>query len=89
MSEVIRVPIVLYGSQKWGSLDSLGISFEIVGESVAKKEENYSFIGGHRLRLYKFKKDVHFRVPSGRELDITDVQPAGVPPTRRQVGGRR
>ena len=38
-----------------------------------------------RVRLYKFKKNVHWKIPVGIELDIADLAPAQAP--RRQ--GRR
>jgi hypothetical protein len=51
-------------------------------------ENKYSFAGGHRVRLYRFKDNVHWRIPAGVELDISRVDPttgngAAQPPRRR------
>jgi hypothetical protein len=81
----ICIPVKDFNGDKWADLCALCLSHEIVGETVKKKDENFSFIGGHRVRRYKFTKNVHFKVPFGTQLDITAVPPGN--PPRRQ-GGR-
>lgn len=78
----IQVPIKVVGGQEWGDLDSLGLAHEICGESV-KPRPDFSFAGGHRVRLFYFKKNVHWKIPAGLTLDITDVAPQPVPTRRR------
>jgi hypothetical protein len=51
------------------------MAHEICCESGKLKNENFSFSGGHRVRLYQFKKNVHWRIPDGAELDISNVVP--------------
>lgn len=79
MSERISVPIKVVNGTKWADLSALALSHDIVGEKVYRANENFSFAGGHRVRLYKFKKNVHFKVPEGRELDISAVPSQSAP----------
>lgn len=78
------VPIKTVNKQDWGDLSALGVSHEIVGETVHCKSQQYSFAGGHRVRLYHFKKNVHWRI-IGDVFNIADVVPAE-PPRKRQRG---
>lgn len=80
----IHLPLREHNHERWADISSLAPSqtFEIVGEKVNRSDENFSFIGGHRVRLYKFKKSVHFKVPRGTDLNISGVTPAE--PPRRQ-----
>jgi len=82
MRSRVLVPVKVVRGENWGDLASLAISHEICGEKVAQKDNNFSFAGGHRVRLYRFTKNVHWRIPTEVELDITDVTPAS-PPSRR------
>lgn len=79
MKDGIRVPIKVVGGDQWGDLNSLGLAHEICGEVVTLRDQNYSFAGGHRVRLYKFKKNVHWKIPRGTVLDISGVVPAAPP----------
>lgn len=81
--KTIEVPIKLVGKDSWADLGALSLAHEIVGERVDLKDGNFSFAGGHRVRLYKFKKNVHFKVPDGISLDIEDVK-AEPNPSRRK-----
>jgi hypothetical protein len=79
MSETIRVPIKVVDGHKWGCLAYISTeAYEIVGEEV-KHLRDYSFAGGHRVRLYRFKKNVHFKIPAGVEVNISGVTPAEPP----------
>ena len=75
----ITVPVKLVNGEKWADLSALALTHDIVGEKVHKADENFSFAGGHRVRLFKFKKNVHFKVPVGKDLDITNVTQPTVP----------
>jgi hypothetical protein len=86
VTEYVRVPIKEWDGCKWGQLNLLAHAHEICGEVVKKKEENYTFAGQHRVRLYTFKKNVHWKIPIGVNLDISQV--AQAQPPRRQGGGR-
>jgi hypothetical protein len=79
MPDYVRVPIKTVGAEKWGLLSLLSDSHLICGESVRQKDENYSFAGQHRVRLYSFKKNVAFKIPEGVSLDIAGVPPANAP----------
>lgn len=79
MTTHIQVPVRVVGTQKWGNLNALGVSHEICGETVNLKDANFSFAGGHRVRLYHFRKNVHWRITTGMDIDIAEVQPATSP----------
>jgi hypothetical protein len=79
MADHIRVPVKTVGSDRWGQLSAFGEAHLICGENVKLKDQNLSFAGGHRVRLFSFKKNVHWKIPEGISLDIAGVAPAGSP----------
>ena len=81
MADIVRVPVKIVGTERWGHLSAFGEGHLICGESVKLKNEKYSFAGGHRVRLYAFKKNVHWRIPEVAAIDISAVSPA-IPPRR-------
>jgi hypothetical protein len=86
MTQIIPIPIREHDGHKWGALALLQNNHEIVGYTFNRTNENYSFIGGHRVRLYKVSGNVHFKIPKA-VFDITAVKvnapvPASAP--RRQ-----
>ncbi len=83
MADHVSVPVKIVGAERWGQLSHLGDTHLICGETVKLKEENFSFAGQHRVRLYSFKKNVHWKIPEGIPLDIAAVAPA-VEPRRKQ-----
>lgn len=83
MAERICVPVKLIGTQKWADLGALGISHRIIAETISLEDAKFPASGGHRVRLLKAKKNVHFLVPDGIELDISGVEP-GPAPRRKQ-----
>jgi hypothetical protein len=73
----ISVPIIEYDGHKWAALAHYSKDHEITCEEQIKcLNQNYSFKNGHRLRLFKLKKQVYWKIPP-TALDIT-----GVPPRR-------
>jgi hypothetical protein len=84
MAGSITVPVKTYKNGSWAELSSFGPSLQhqICGETVRLKDEKFSFLGGPRVRLYVFKKNVHWCIPDGVNLDIEKVKAAG--PPRRQ-----
>ena len=83
MRSRIPVPVKIVNGERWGDLAALATSHEICAEKVNPKG-NISFAGQHRVRLYKFTKNVHWKIPTGVELDISEVLPASVPTRRGQ-----
>lgn len=79
----VTVPVKTWDKKRWGDLSVFSLTHEVCGEVVYPVNEKYSFQGGHRVRLYKFKKNVHWRIPDGVELDISEVSAA---PKRKQGG---
>lgn len=76
----------MHGTEQWGCLDTWGNnSVDVVAYTVKKIEDQYSFVGGHRVRLFRFWNNVHFKVPPGAAtFDITNVAKAPpAPPTKR------
>ena len=82
MARQVLVPIKVVNKAEWGDLSVLGLAHEIVGETVKEKNPKFSFAGGHRVRLYYFKKNVHWRI-SGAEFDIAEIAP--VRPPRKKL----
>ena len=84
MPDYVRVPIKKVNSEKWGQLSLFGLNHQICGEKFALKDNSYTFAGQHRVRLYSVRKNVHWKIPEGTQLDIEGVVPAT--PPRRQPG---
>ena len=87
MTEHITIPVKVVKGVKWGDLNALSITHEVCGEVVKLKDDKFPMSGGHRVRLYHFKKNVHWRVANGLEVDITEVKPSEPPP--KQAAKRR
>jgi hypothetical protein len=86
MSERVVVPVRVHKNQKWGWLSGICPDHEIIGYDFKLVNPQYSFLGDHRVRLYKVKGNVHFKVPIGASFDISAV-PAATP--WQQQHGRR
>ena len=76
MSDSVTVPVKKHDTYNWAALSSFGADHVICAEKCTLQQENYSFAGGHRVRLYKVKKNVHWRLPQGLAIDIAKVVPA-------------
>jgi hypothetical protein len=81
----ITIPVKTINGESWGQLNVLAETHEFCGEKVKRKDENYTLSGGHRVRLYSFKKNVHWKIPAGVPLDIEQVPPASAPPSPRRL----
>jgi hypothetical protein len=79
MSDRVRVPVKLIDGVRWGALSLLADNHLICGETVKMKQENFTIAGQHRVRLYSFKKNVHWKIPDGVSLDVAEVPPATAP----------
>lgn len=79
----VRVPTVTVNGDTWGDLSVFGVTHEICG-TEARQRKDISHKDGHRVRVYQFKKMVHWRLPGGVDLDISDVNP----PRRRAANQR-
>jgi hypothetical protein len=91
MAETISIPIKVVNGVKWGDLSALGLAHEVCGETF-KSKPDLSFAGGHRVRLYYVKKNVHWRVSTGIEVDIAAVEPATpapIPVPKKAKGRKR
>ena len=80
--DTIKVTVKVVNGERWGDLSAIASAHDICGETVRCSDQNFPFAGQHRVRLYHFKKNVHWRIPIGVELDISGVQPEAAP--RRQ-----
>jgi len=83
-TERICVPVIRQGGAVWAQLNYFGHSHIVAGESCWPKKEDFSYTGGHRVRLFAIKGNVHWKVPTGFPLDIAGVAPAT--PRRRLPG---
>lgn len=83
MTETISLPIKRVNGESWAEISAHGASSThyLCGENVSQAKD-LSFAGGHRVRLYKFKKNVHWKIPVGIDLDIADLLPAQAPRRR-------
>jgi hypothetical protein len=88
MTGRVTVPIRMINGVRWGNLAALSFSHDVCAESVSTVNEKYSFAGGHRVRLLRLKKNVHWRIPEGVDLNISDVPPA-VPRAAKAAGESR
>jgi hypothetical protein len=79
MADHIRVPVIEHDGYRWGALSFYGKDHEITGENQSCLNQKYSFKGGHRVRIYKLKKSVYWKIPSTVTLDISDVPARRVP----------
>jgi hypothetical protein len=84
-TEFIRVPVKKVNRERWGQLTVFGDRHEFCGNDIHLRNENFSFAGGHRVRLYVARGNVHWRIPEGVSLDITQVQAENPP---RRLPGR-
>lgn len=89
MVDHVRVPVRVFGNTKWAALSFVQPDHEICGYDFRLVNEHFPFIGGHRVRLYKVKGNVHWRIPVGAEIDISSIPAAATPagPKRRHHKG--
>lgn len=89
MRELLSFPVKIVQGRKWLDLTAHGVAHEFCGERHIVKDEQYSFSGGHRVRLVHLKKNVHWLMPTGGvTLNIEDVEPVAKAPPRRQTRAR-
>jgi hypothetical protein len=78
----LQVPLIEFGGQVWGDLTVFGRKHELIATTV-KPGGRVSFLNQHGVGTVSLEKMVHWKIPSGVDLDISDV---GTP--RRRVVGR-
>jgi hypothetical protein len=83
MPKKLSVPIKTIGADEWAQLTVFAKDHIFCAEECRVKEQNYTFAGQHRVRLISLKKNVHWKIPVGTPLDVTEVPPAGAPPRRQ------
>jgi len=92
MKRTLSFPVKQIGADEWLDLTAHGLSHDFVGERVNQRQD-MSFAGGHRVRCYVFKKNVHWKLPAqGVVVDIADVAPVDAQqrePSRRGQGRGR
>lgn len=81
MASFLRVPITKWDKASWGALNYFGNTHVICAERLMRGDENYTFAGGHRVRLFTVRNNVHWKIPEGIQLDISSVPSAN--PARR------
>jgi hypothetical protein len=85
----VTVPIKVVNGEDWAELSALAPSHthHVCAEFGKLADNKLSFAGGHRVRLFHLKKNVHWRIPTGMTLDISEVPEAPTPPARRRRHG--
>ena len=73
-AEFVKVPIRVVNGEKWGNLSVFGKDHEFCGTRF-RQLRDISFLNQHGTRLIELKQMVHWRIPTGTELDISDVNP--------------
>jgi hypothetical protein len=76
----IYVPLRTHNNEKWGALDSWKNNYvEVVAYEVRKLDDQFPFLGGHRMRLYKLSHNPHFKLPA-QYIEFTNIAPSEAPP---------
>jgi hypothetical protein len=83
VKQSIPVPVKLINKQQWGHLNYFGYVHEICGEKLDQMKD-IPLSGGHRVRRYKVKNSVHWLIPQGHLVDISEVPPPSGGPRRRK-----
>ena len=89
MADSVTVPLVDHDQSRWGCLNYFATKHLICAESFSRKNESYSFLGGHRVRLFAVEGNVHWKLPADTVINIAAVRPATVPPQRRLRGKKK
>lgn len=80
MGLAVPVPVRTIHGENWGHLGHFADVHEIIGYDFRLKKQNFTVRGNHRVRLYKVKGNVHWKIPPGPKLySIKDI-PKGTAP---------
>jgi hypothetical protein len=79
-SKSYTFPVKKVGRDEWLDLTAHGVAHNFVCEAFKLKDENFTFAGGHRVRLFHFKKNIHWKAPSGTDVDISEMEVAATSP---------
>jgi hypothetical protein len=88
MAKTVTVPIKVVRGVEWADLSAMAPTHtHQVCAEIVNPMKDISFAGGHRVRLFGLKKSVHWRVPTGIDVDISAVPEAPEPkaPVRRHA----
>ena len=83
MTQYVQVPVRYVNGERWARLSVFGERHDFCGEKIQIMKENFSFAGQHRVRLCVAKKNVHWKIPEGVQLNISEVNPSRLPPRRQ------
>ena len=73
MTDHIKIPYIEYGGYRWAALAYYAKDHEFTSEEQAKcVDQKYSFKGGHRVRIFRLRKQVYWKIPP-TTLDISEV----------------
>ena len=78
----LPVPLIEYGGQVWGDLTAFGRKHDFIATTV-KPGKRTTFLNQHGVGTVSLDKMVHWKIPTGVDLDISEV---GGPAPRRPVG---
>lgn len=78
----ISFPVKTVQNEDWAHIGVYGERHEFCAEDFRLRDNNFSFADGHRVRVYSAKKNVHWKIPPGIPLDISQVPEAQSPPRR-------
>lgn len=88
----ISVSLRKHDKKRWGALQYFGNVHLVCAEKLVLKDQSYSFLGGHRVRLYKLTGNVNWTCAdaadfedAGLSIDISAV-PVQKAPARRKQG---
>lgn len=80
----ICIPVRVINRANWGALSFVSPgSHDICAYNVKLLNEQLTLAGNHRVRVYRFKDNVHWKIPADAQLiDISGVTPAAAPRRR-------
>ena len=80
----LRIPVKKINGDDWAEFSTLASTHYICGEVFKITDNHFSAAGGHRVRLYSVKHNVHWKIPATViQLDIQEV--AASPAPRRET----
>jgi hypothetical protein len=76
----LRIPVKNINGDDWAELSFLASTHYVCAETFKLTDNHFTAVGGHRVRLFALKKNVHWKIPPGViQLDIQEVVPNSAP----------